>query len=59
MCGHRGIPDRFGCCAGDESCKVEMFVQALHAGEAKKLRDGTIVWDRSKYQEIWDLRKGV
>ena len=42
-CGHWGELDRFGYCS-DEECRHNRLVAALHAGKAKRLPDGTLVW---------------
>jgi hypothetical protein len=46
-CGHWGEVDRFGYCL-DEDCRHKRLVKALIAGEARKLPDGTLVWNVSK-----------
>jgi hypothetical protein len=43
-CGHWGEVDRFGYCT-DEDCRRDRLIKALHAGSAKKLPNGVLVWD--------------
>lgn len=43
-CGHWGEVDRFGYCL-DEVCRSKRLERDLIAGRAKKLRDGTLIWN--------------
>ena len=42
-CGTADEVDRWGFCL-DRECRVKRLVRALHSGEARKLKDGTLVW---------------
>ena len=43
-CGHWGEVDRFGFCL-DNDCRAERLIRDLHAGTAKMLPNGTLVWN--------------
>ncbi len=43
-CGHWGELDRFGYCL-DDGCRAERLIKDLQAGRARKLADGTLVWN--------------
>jgi len=43
-CGHFDTPDKFGYCRTDD-CRRDRLILALLAGHAKKLPDGSLIWD--------------